>query len=228
MCFHLRAPTISCGTAVAAIMPQLKNLGTMNRLPRQLNILIKKRDAGTGPTGLIRATTIRELATIPAAIVVPLLTYLRLPAHPRRWYFGYHSNRLGHMKLRSRKTTDLLLSAIFPIVVAVLKKGTEHGFVGGGIDAITPELFAEMAVPVVLDLVICATREPACNERPSVAEKGVQLEDEFLLILAYSASLYTRPQVVHPSQPAALSTPQEAWEMETRLEKGNKEDGSAK
>lgn len=40
-----------------------------------------------------------------------------------------------------------------------------------------------------------------------VAEHGVQLEDDGLLVWGYLAPLEVRPEVVHPPEPAALPAP---------------------
>lgn len=73
---------------------------------------------------------------------------------------------------------------------------------------ISQEPFAEVGVPVILYLVIGSAREPTGNERPAVAEKGVQSDDQIVLVRSYVAPLDVGPEIIHPSKSAALSAPQ--------------------
>uniref|UniRef100_A0A2P2KAJ4 Uncharacterized protein n=1 Tax=Rhizophora mucronata TaxID=61149 RepID=A0A2P2KAJ4_RHIMU len=63
-----------------------------------------------------------------------------------------------------------------------------------------------MGVPIIFDLVIGSTREPAGDERPSVAKQGMHSDYKIILISSDVPSLDVRPQIVHPSQSTALST----------------------
>lgn len=46
--------------------------------------------------------------------------------------------------------------------------GVEERLVGSGIDALTNELLAQVSVPVVLYLIICASRNSPCYQRPPI------------------------------------------------------------
>ena len=83
-------------------------------------------------------------------------------------------------------------------------------FVGGGVDDMLPELLLDARVPEVLDLVVGAPGQLRGDLRPLVAEDGVEVDDEVLLLLREGAPLEVRPQVVYPPQPAALPAPLKA------------------
>ena len=85
-----------------------------------------------------------------------------------------------------------------------------EGLVGGGVDAALAELLLDEGVPEVLDLVVGAARQLRGDLRPLVAEDGVEVDDEVLLLLGEGAPLQVRPQVVYPPKPAALPTPLQA------------------
>lgn len=64
-----------------------------------------------------------------------------------------------------------------------------------------------MRVPVVLDLVIRPARQFRRDHRPSVAERGVERDDERVLVAGEGAPLEVGPEVVDPPQAAALAAP---------------------
>lgn len=63
---------------------------------------------------------------------------------------------------------------------------------GVRVGSLAPESFAKMGVPIVLDLVIGSTRKPTGDERPTVAEKGMQSDDEVIFVGADIPSLNVR------------------------------------
>jgi hypothetical protein len=59
--------------------------------------------------------------------------------------------------------------------------------------------FAEVRVPIVLDFIVSPAWQPSCNERPTVAKKRMQPNDQVILIRSDVPSLDIGPKVVHPS-----------------------------
>lgn len=75
------------------------------------------------------------------------------------------------------------------------------------------ELLLDVSVPVILDLIVCSSREVRGYFRPSVAKLRMEVNDHFLFILGQKASLQVWPQVIGPPQPATLSTPQQSCKL---------------
>jgi len=84
------------------------------------------------------------------------------------------------------------------------RRGRRRGSDGGGCRLV---LLAHVRSPVVLDLVVGAAGHGLGDARPPVAQLGVEVEDEALLLGAHPPALQVRVQVVHPPQTAALPRP---------------------
>jgi len=84
------------------------------------------------------------------------------------------------------------------------RRGRRRGGSGGGCRLV---LLAHVRSPVVLDLVVGAAGHGLGDARPPVAQLGVEVEDEALLLGAHPPALEVRVQVVHPPQTAALPRP---------------------
>lgn len=78
---------------------------------------------------------------------------------------------------------------------------------GVGIQALSDELLLDAGVPEVLHLVVGPPGQVLRYLGPPVAQNPVNVDDGPLLQLGEGAPLEVRPQVVYPSQPAALPAP---------------------
>jgi hypothetical protein len=84
------------------------------------------------------------------------------------------------------------------------------GAVRDGVDAEVDELLAKVRVPVVLDLVVRAPREPGGDDGPLVAEQGVEVDDEAVLVGREVAALEVGAEVVDPAEAAGLAAAEQA------------------
>ena len=82
-----------------------------------------------------------------------------------------------------------------------------------GVDPHGEQLLAEVRVPVVLDLVVGAAGELGGDGGPLVAEEGVEVDDELLLVVGKPAALDVRAEVVCPAEAAALAAAVEPGEL---------------
>lgn len=88
--------------------------------------------------------------------------------------------------------------------------GVVERTVGLGIDPACVKLSLDVGVPVVLNLVVCPSRQPCRNQRPLVAEEAVEGDNELVFFVGEVTTLQIWPQVVDPPQATALAAAQQA------------------
>jgi hypothetical protein len=76
-----------------------------------------------------------------------------------------------------------------------------------------PGVLLHPCPPVVLDLVVGAAGQVLRDLGPPVAPPRVQLQDQQLLLRRHAAAPEVWPQVVEPTQAAALPRPLQAWNV---------------
>lgn len=79
-----------------------------------------------------------------------------------------------------------------------------------GIQPLSYELFLDAGIPEILHLVVGSPGQMLRDLSPPVAQNPVNVDDRPLLLLRERPPLQIRPQIVDPSQSAALPAPMQS------------------
>jgi hypothetical protein len=71
------------------------------------------------------------------------------------------------------------------------------------------KLAFNVCVPIILDLIICSSRQSSSYQRPFISKQAVKFNNDLIFFFSEIASLEVRPQIVYPPQSATLATPKQ-------------------